>query len=205
MSGNPNTLRFVGSAALLLAAVAGALSLLPAAASAQGFDPRPFSAGAGVALPARGDLPLLPGYQVQVAAELDVPSSRTAFRLQVLFDRFGGRTELVRVWATGRAPCLNPCYTLKPLSAHERLIAGTLDFLVALPVPSALLTPYVVLGGGLFNQEFAPSGSASSRNDFGGDLGVGVRVHRFHVFLEATAHLVAHATDFIPIMVGVRF
>ncbi len=202
MTRHPDALSFPGASALLLLAIAGALSLSPAAASAQ--LPLHSSAGLGLALPAWSSPSLQPGYQLQVAEELDVARSPNAFRLQVLFDRLGAKQTVVfpaPPCAFG-AKCVGGSGTVP---GHEWLIAGTLDMLVAMPSSSAF-TPYVVLGGGLFNHELVLSGEpTSSSNDVGGDLGAGLRLPWFHASVEMTAHFVLHGGDFIPIAVGVRF
>lgn len=192
MTRNPDTRSFPRWVALLLAAVAGALSLSPAAASAQGLGPLHFSAGAGVVVPAWGRPPLLPGYQVQVAAELDLPRSPNAFRLQLLFDHFGASY-------TAMGP--EGGFTV---TGHERLIAGTLDLLVALP-SSLVVTPYVVLGGGLFNHRYADCCSIDSSDDPGFDVGTGLRLPWHHAFVEGTARIMSDGRVFIPIVVAVRF
>lgn len=195
MTRSPNALSLLPAGALLLAAVAGALALSPTAGSAQLLRPLHLSAGAGVALPVSGSPPLRTGYQVQVGGELDVPGSPVAFRLQAMFDRFRGKYGLA-------LPCPFPgCASTPP--PHERLIAGTLDLLVALSPPSGPLTPYFVVGAGVFNHELDYSGSGSPGDDLGEDVGLAIRIP--HVDFEMTTHFVPHASDFMPISVSVRF
>lgn len=99
------------------------------------------------------------------------------------------------------------------INADVRVVNVTANIVlpVHLPVPTMVLSPYLIGGIGKYNVRFSPatSGSISSSN-FGFNIGAGVKIPMivFDAFVEARYHRVNQSNGylaFVPITVGVMF
>lgn len=169
--------------------VAGAAILtLPSRARAQAPVPLHFSVGAGVALPS-GSNPheLDTGYHLQAALEAGPMLLPIALRAELLFDHFG--------FSYTPGPT--------PVSGNERMVAGTLNALLLLRTHTGV-TPYLIAGGGLYDHHDSANNGLSG-TDIGVNGGAGLRIAPLHAFVEARAHIVKHAPNYIPIGIGLVF
>lgn len=170
--------------------VAVILLALPHAAHAQSAV-----VGLGPALPI-GPNPDEPevGWQVSGALEFGPPLSPVAFRLEALFDRTPFRY-------TPHLPCL-PTGCARQ-TAHQTFAAATFDVVIHASTPATRLVPYLIAGVGVYDHY----NTAYSSNAVGVGLngGLGLRLPFLHAFVEARAHFIRNAPDFLPITLGLRF
>lgn len=167
-----------------------ALQLVGSPARAQSF-----TIGGGLALPT--DNTVDSGFQVQGSVELPVANPALAIRLDAQYNRFP-------FTYTPALPCTSP--GCSPQHAHQRMIAGMVGGVLQLPDRTSPLTPYLVAGIGAYNHSTPPS-RLPSGTDFGVNAGGGVRlvVGAAQLVLEARMHIVKNTTNFVPIVVGLRF
>lgn len=176
----------MASAAFLSAAVP---------ARAQGYNPFQIGASAGIAFPT-GDFGNVAntGYDVTVMVGYKPQFTPIAFRAEAAYNQFGSQVF------NGNANI--PAFT------------GNL----VLDVPIGTLTPYVIGGAGLYRTstavvDFGVTTSGPSENDFGFNIGGGIRIPlstSFETFIEARYNRVtlqnnSGSFSFIPVTFGVLF
>lgn len=180
--------------ACLLALALTLVLALPAAA--QSTRHLQFSAGAGAVVPT-GSNPdsLRTGFQFQ--GGLQSPAfGPLALRLEAHFNHLG-------FTYVPALPCAFP--GCSPRNGRERNLGVTL---AGVYHPSLLgfdeLEPYLIAGGGVYNHDNSAYGNLSG-TDVGVNGGAGIGIPHLHLVLEARAHLVRNAPNFIPFVAAVRF
>jgi hypothetical protein len=97
-------------------------------------------------------------------------------------------------------------FGLKGVSENARIASATGNLVYS--VPSTGVSPYLIGGIGFYNLSF--SGGGSSENDFGWNIGGGIKMplSGFDTFIEARFNQVQTqdiSTRFIPITFGIMF
>ncbi len=179
--------RFILST-LVAAGIAGAAP----AAHAQ-FSNNPFQIGgaAGIAFPT-SDLGNFTntGYNVTLALGYSPPALPVGLRLEGAYNEFGNQVG----------------------GGNTNIAAFTGNAVFALP--AAGFTPYVIGGAGLYRTSASGFGNSASENDFGFNVGGGVKIplsSSFETFIEARYNRVslsgnnAGTLSFIPVTVGIMW
>ena len=183
---------------LLSIVVATAVVALPSqSAQGQGYNPFQIGASGGVAFPT-GDLGTgtNTGYNVAVAVGYKPQLMPVSVRLEAAYNQFG--------FSTGGGSINIPAFT------------GNLEY--DLPLGMSF-TPYAIGGIGLYRPSagFTGGGSTSAENDFGWNIGGGIKIplsSSFETFIEARYNSVTigggtqnggGTATFIPVTVGVMF
>jgi hypothetical protein len=91
--------------------------------------------------------------------------------------------------------------------AKVQTLSGSLNAVINIPTP--VLTPYLIGGVGYYNNKFEGFGIDADENDFGVNVGGGVRLGLpgLGVFAEARLHNVfteGESTRFVPVTIGIR-
>ena len=91
--------------------------------------------------------------------------------------------------------------------AKFQLLSGSLNAVINLPTPG--ITPYIIGGVGYYNVKFDSDILEGDTNDFGVNVGGGVRLGLpgLGVFAEARLHNVfteGESTRFVPVTLGIR-
>jgi opacity protein-like surface antigen len=179
--------RFIFSAAV--AAIAVAATASSARAQLPGFQ---IGASGGVAFPV-SDLgnTTNTGYNIAVAVGLKPYASPIGLRLEAAYNEFG----------------------LQNGGGNVNIPAFTANATLALP--AAGFTPYVIGGAGLYrpSANLTGLGSTSAENDFGFNIGGGVKIplsSSFETFVEARYNRVNNvggpnggSASFVPVTVGI--
>lgn len=174
---------FVASAAFLASA---------APARAQSYNPFQIGASAGIAFPT-SDLGNVAntGYDVTLMAGYKPQFTPIGFRAEAAWNQFGS----------------------KVFNGNVNIPAFTGN--VVFDLPMAGLTPYAIGGAGLYRTNISVSGGGSStpENDFGFNIGAGLKIPlstSFETFVEARYNRVTlqnngGSLSFVPITFGVMF
>jgi hypothetical protein len=133
------------------------------------------------------------GWNALATLALGVPLVPVGLRLDGAYNRFGTRAT------TGALA-----------GASERVISGTLNATLRLPIPASPVTPYIIAGGGRYSVGCTGSDQCSPVSDFGWNAGVGVRLSAvvLKAFGEIRYHHVSVAggsVQYVPITVGLYF
>jgi hypothetical protein len=166
-------------------------------AHGQGYNPFQIGASGGVAFPT-GDLGTSTntGYNVAVAVGYKPQLMPIAVRLEAAYNQFG--------FTNGGGSINIPAFT------------GNLEY--DLPLGMSF-TPYAIGGVGLYRPSgsFAGGGTTQAENDFGWNIGGGIKIplsSSFETFIEARYNSVTVSggtangggtATFIPVTVGVMF
>ena len=185
---------------IVLSTLAAAAAIATSAPSAKAQDFNPFQIGAsgGIAFPL-SDLKDVAntGYNIGVHVGFKSQFSPIAVRAEAAYNQFGFKNGVV-----GNNGSLNiPAFT------------GNLIFALPLPIP---FSPYAIGGAGLYrpSTSFNGTGSNNAENDFGFNIGGGIKVplsSSFETFVEARYHRVSvggangGTFSFVPLTVGVTF
>jgi hypothetical protein len=168
------------------------LGLAAAAPVAHGQSYNPFQIGAsgGIAFPT-GDLGTTTntGYTIAVAVGYKPQAMPFSVRAEAAYNQFG--------FTNGGGSINIPSFT------------GNLEY----DLPGMSFTPYAIGGAGLYRVSagFNGGGSTSAENDFGWNIGGGIKIPlstSFETFIEARYNSVSASggtASFIPITVGVMF
>lgn len=175
----------VASAAILTAAVP---------AKAQGYNPFQIGASAGIAFPT-GDLGIgtNTGYNIAVVVGYKPQLMPISVRAEAAYNQFG--------FSGGGGSINIPSFT------------GNLVY--ELPLGMSF-TPYAIGGAGLYRPSagFNGGGSTSAENDFGWNIGGGIKIPlstSFETFIEARYNSVnvggpnGGTASFVPVTVGIMF
>jgi opacity protein-like surface antigen len=166
-------------------------------AQSQGYNPFQIGASGGVAFPT-SDLGTVTntGYNVAVAVGYKPQLMPVALRLEAAYNQFG-RTNT---------------------DGSINIPAFTGNLVYELPLGMSF-TPYAIGGVGLYrpSADFSGGGSTDAENDFGWNIGGGVKIplsSSFETFIEARYNSVrigggdangGGTASFIPVTVGVMF
>ena len=171
-------------------AVTGIAAAAPAA-QAQGYNPFQIGAAGGIAFPT-GDLGTgtNTGYNIAVIVGYKPQLTPLAVRAEAAYNQFG--------FTNGGGSINIPSFT------------GNLAY--ELPLGQSF-TPYAIGGVGLYRPSagFTGGGSTSAENDFGWNIGGGVKIpltSSFETFIEARYNAVnanGGTASFIPVTVGILF
>ncbi len=173
-----------------------ALTLLVSPAGAQSATHFRVVAGGGAAVPT-GSNPdkLRTGFQLQAGVESSAIGP-LAVRLEAEFNHLGF-TYIPAL------PCAFP--GCSPTDGRERNLSVTVNGIYH---PSSAkfeeLEPYLIAGAGVYNHDNSAY-SRLSGTDVGLNAGAGIGVPHLHLLLEARAHLVRNAPNFIPFTAAIRF
>jgi hypothetical protein len=178
---------------LSMIAVLGLAAAAPAARG-QGYNPFQVGASGGIAFPT-GDLGITTntGYNIAVAVGYKPQTSPISVRAEAAYNQFG--------FTNGGGSINIPSFT------------GNLVY--ELPLGMSF-TPYAIGGAGLYRVStgFTGGGSTSAENDFGWNIGGGIKIPlstSFETFIEARYNSVnvgganGGTASFIPVTVGVMF
>lgn len=171
-------------------AVAGMAAAAPKA-SAQFSNPISIGGAAGIAFPTSdlGDVANT-GYNVTLAVGFSPPALPVGLRFEGAYNEFGNQVG----------------------GGNTNIAAFTGNVVFALP--SAGFTPYVIGGAGLYRVGASAFGNSGSENDFGFNVGGGVKLplsSSFETFVEARYNRVslsgnnAGNLSFIPVTFGIMF
>jgi opacity protein-like surface antigen len=161
------------------------------AASAQFSNPISFGGAAGVAFPTSelGNATNT-GYNVTVAIGFSPPALPLGLRFEGAYNEFGNQVG----------------------DGNTNIAAFTANAVFALP--SAGFTPYVIGGAGLYRTGVSVFGDSGSENDFGFNVGGGVKLplsSSFETFVEARYNRVSRgggngqSLSFIPVTIGIMW
>jgi len=151
------------------------------------------------------------GYNITGSINFALPVSLFGVRVDASYDRFGTRNVAFPAIAP---PCTAVCATSAGpggYNADVRVLAYTANLVYALPWRTALIRPYVLGGGGVYNVVQEPTfGDNYSQTNAGYDLGAGATLPlgAFRTFIEARYQRVnQHSGNvaFTPISLGVEF
>jgi opacity protein-like surface antigen len=170
--------------------VAAGIAAVAPAARAQGSS-NPFQIGgaAGIAFPT-GDLGNVAntGYNVTLALGYNPPAAPVGLRFEAAYNEFGNQVG----------------------SGNINIAAFTANAVFALPASG--FTPYLIGGAGLYRTGANAFGNSGSENDFGFNIGGGVKLplsNSFETFVEARFNRVSvsggGSLSFIPVTVGIMW
>jgi opacity protein-like surface antigen len=160
-----------------------------APARAQGYNPFQIGASAGIAFPT-GDLGNVAntGYNVTVMVGYKPEFTPIGVRAEAAYNQFGS----------------------KIFNGNVNIPAFTGNLVFGLPMGT--LSPYVIGGAGLYRTSVdVNGGGTASENDFGFNIGGGIKIPlstSFETFVEARYNhvtLTNGSFSFIPVTVGVMF
>lgn len=142
------------------------------------------------------------GYNVTGSLGVGLPVLPFLLRGDVSYNGFNGKYVPPSPNANG----INPY-------ADVRVVDVTADVIVPfhLPVPAAMLRPYLMGGIGEYNVRFSPkTGPSIASSNSGFNVGAGVKIPlvAFDAFIEARYHRVNQGNGslaFVPVTVGVMF
>jgi opacity protein-like surface antigen len=158
-------------------------------ARAQGYNPFQIGASGGIAFPT-SDLGNVAntGYNVTVAVGYKPELTPIGVRAEAAYNEFGS----------------------KIFNGNVNIPAFTGNLVYGLPVGT--LSPYVIGGAGLYRTSInVNNGGNASENDFGFNIGAGLKIplsSGFETFVEARYHHVTQnngSLSFVPITFGVMF
>jgi opacity protein-like surface antigen len=170
--------------------VAGIATAAPSARAQSLSNPFQIGAAAGIAFPT-GDLGTgtNTGYNVTLAVGYNPAGSPVGLRLEAAYNEFG-------IQGGGGGTINIPAFTANAVFA----------------LPAAGFTPYVIGGAGVYHTSASNTfGTTASENDFGFNIGGGVKLPlstSFETFVEARYNRVTvngGTISFIPVTVGVMF
>lgn len=151
------------------------------------------------------------GYNVTGSIEFAVPVSSFGVRLDASYNRFGTRNiAFPAIAPTCTVVCATPAGP-GGYNADVRVLAYMANLVYALPWRTALIRPYVLGGGGVYNVVQEPTfGDNYSQTNAGYDLGAGATLPLgvFKTFIEARYQRVnqhSGSVAFMPISLGVEF
>ncbi len=172
--------------------------LLAPAARAQRLRPVHILVGGGPAFPTGSQATFFDrGYQLQAALEAGTGLPPLSLRLEGLYNRFG--FTLIEVW-----PCPPPGCKPAPRDPREATFAATLNGILQPSARGLVLVPYALAGVGIYHHD-DNAFSYLTGTDLGVNAGAGLRVPALHAFIEARAHMVRNAPNYLPVIVGLRF
>jgi opacity protein-like surface antigen len=150
--------------------------------------------GGGVSLP-QGEFSdaFETGWHGMATLALGVPLMPIGLRLDGAYHRFGTKALTGALQGTS-----------------ERVISGTLNATLRLPIVGSPVTPYIIAGGGTYNIGCTGNSLCETANEFGWNAGAGLRLSALglNAFAEARYHRVAvtgGAVQYVPITVGLFF
>ena len=175
---------------LSMIAVLGLAAAAPVA-QGQGYNPFQIGASGGIAFPT-GDLGTTTntGYNIAVAVGYKPQMMPISLRAEAAYNQFG--------FTNGGGSINIPAFT------------GNVQYDVPLGMS---FTPYAIGGAGLYRVSagFTGGGSTSAENDFGWNVGGGIKIPlstSFETFIEARYNSVnasGGTASFIPVTVGIMF
>ncbi len=167
-----------------------ASTLFASQLSAQSAKPVSLDLAVGAAIPV-GDFSdgFNTGFNGTAGLELTSIGSPVGIRFEGMYNKFGGRTDLLQN------------------QPDARIIAGTANLEYSLPGQG--IRPYLIGGAGYYGLKLDLP-NAQSTNKFGVNGGIGAvfPLSGFNTFVEARFHHVFtdnNATQFIPVVFGVQF
>lgn len=176
---------------LFLAIATIALVAVPSVSHAQ-LGVKPFSLGiAGGATQPMSDLKdgADMGYNATAALGINVPLIPVGLRIDGAYNQFGAKAGI---------------------PGKLRVVSATGN--VVLRLPSAVISPYLIGGAGLYMSSVSAPGTTSSptNNDFGWNAGAGLNLPLsvFHAFVEARYNSVKTDNgkmEFVPVTFGIMF
>jgi opacity protein-like surface antigen len=174
---------------LSMIAVLGLVAAAPVA-QGQGYNPFQIGASGGIAFPT-GDLGTTTntGYTIAVAVGYKPELMPISLRAEAAYNQFG--------FTNGGGSINIPAFT------------GNVEY----DLPGMSFTPYAIGGAGLYRLSagFTGGGTTSAENDFGWNLGGGIKIPlsaSFETFIEARYNRVSASggsASFIPVTVGIMF
>jgi opacity protein-like surface antigen len=176
---------------ILSTLVAASVAAAAPAASAQFSNPISIGGAAGIAFPT-SDLGEVTntGYNVTLAVGFTPPALPIGLRFEGAYNQFGNQVG----------------------DGNTNIAAFTANAVFALP--AAGFTPYVIGGAGLYRPSASALGNSATENDFGFNIGGGVKIplsSSFETFVEARYNRVslkgnnAPSLSFIPVTVGIMW
>jgi hypothetical protein len=151
------------------------------------------------------------GYNITGSIAFAFPVIPFGVRVDASYNRFGTRNFAF-------PPIAPPCSAVCPApagpvgyNADVRVLAYTVNVVYALPWRTALIRPYILGGGGVYNAVQEPTvGDNYSQTNAGYELGAGATLPlgAFKTFIEARYQRVnqhSGSVAFMPISVGVEF
>jgi outer membrane protein with beta-barrel domain len=152
------------------------------------------------------------GYDITGSLEFALPVSSFGVRLDASYDRFGTRNIAFPAIAPAcTAVCTTSAGPPVGYNADVRVLSYMANLVYKLPWRSALISPYVLGGGGVYNVVQEPAfGDNYTQTNAGYDLGAGATLPlgAFRTFIEARYQRVnQHSGNvaFTPISLGVEF
>ena len=168
---------------------AGIAAVAPAARAQSSSNPFQIGGAAGIAFPT-GDLgnAANTGYNVTLAVGYNPPAAPVGLRFEAAYNEFGNQIG----------------------SGNLNIAAFTANAVFALPASG--FTPYLIGGAGLYRTGANTFGNSASENDFGFNVGGGVKLplsNSFETFVEARFNRVSISgggnLSFIPVTVGIMW
>jgi opacity protein-like surface antigen len=168
---------------------AGIAAVAPTARAQSSSNPFQIGGAAGIAFPT-GDLgnAANTGYNVTLAVGYNPPAAPVGLRFEAAYNEFGNQIG----------------------SGNLNIAAFTANAVFALPASG--FTPYLIGGAGLYRTGANTFGNSASENDFGFNVGGGVKLplsNSFETFVEARFNRVSISgggnLSFIPVTVGIMW
>lgn len=170
---------------------AGIAAVAPSARAQTSSNPFQIGGAAGIAFPT-GDLgnAANTGFNVTLAVGYNPPAAPVGLRFEGAYNEFGSQIG----------------------GGNLNIAAFTANAVFALPASG--FTPYVIGGAGLYRPSANSFGSTASENDFGFNIGGGVKLplsNSFETFVEARYNRVSISgggnrnLSFIPVTVGIMW
>jgi opacity protein-like surface antigen len=168
---------------------AGIAAVAPTARAQSSSNPFQIGGAAGIAFPT-GDLgnAANTGYNVTLAVGYNPPAAPVGLRFEAAYNEFGNQIG----------------------SGNLNIAAFTANAVFALPASG--FTPYLIGGAGLYRTGANTFGNSASENDFGFNVGGGVKLplsNSFETFVEARFNRVSVSgggnLSFIPVTVGIMW
>ena len=133
------------------------------------------------------------GWHGMATLAVGVPLVPLGLRVDGAYHRFGGKAALEGLD-----------------DQSERVISGTVNATLRLPIVGSPITPYVIGGGGIYNLGCSGEVTCGSNSDFGWNAGAGLRLSLLglNAFAEARYHRVSvtgATVQYVPITVGLFF
>jgi hypothetical protein len=170
---------------------AGIAAVAPAARAQSLSNPFQIGGAAGIAFPT-SDLGTTAntGFNVTLAVGYNPAAAPVGLRFEAAYNEFGSQFG----------------------GGNRNIAAFTANAVFALPASG--FTPYVIGGAGLYRPSPSASGNAATENDFGFNIGGGVKLPlstSFETFVEARYNRVSvsggngGSLSFIPVTVGIMW